>query len=123
MIIHEWLKTVKKTQDVDKVGMILVHNGVVRGKSKDGKKVEGMRLSFSPEKLDAIIAELKGSQGISDIRVWINEGYLKVGDDIMYVLVAGRTRKEVIPIFEELLERIKKEVVKEEEILCSQTLG
>ena len=36
------------------------------------------------------------------IKAWTNEGPLKVGDDIMYVLVAGRLRTNVLPTFEEL---------------------
>jgi hypothetical protein len=36
------------------------------------------------------------------IKAWINEGPLKVGDDIMYVLVAGRLKTNVLPTFEEL---------------------
>jgi hypothetical protein len=33
------------------------------------------------------------------IKAWINEAPLKVGDDIMYVLVAGRLRTNVLPTF------------------------
>ena len=40
---------------------------------------------------------------------------LKVGDDIMYVLVAGRLRTNVLPTFEELVSKIKREVVSEKE--------
>jgi len=116
-MIDEWLKEIKKTSDLDKVGMILIHNGIVRGTSKDGKKVRGMKLSYSRERLDEIVSEVKKGQGISHIRVWINEGELRVGDDIMYILVAGRVRGEVIPTFERLLERIKREAVREEEII------
>jgi hypothetical protein len=38
-----------------------------------------------------------------------------VGDDIMYVLVAGRFRTDVLPTLQELLGIIKKDVVKEQE--------
>ena len=44
------------------------------------------------------------------IKAWINEGPLKVGDDIMYVLVAGRLKTNVLPTFEELVSKIKREV-------------
>ena len=49
------------------------------------------------------------------IKACINEGPLKVGDDIMYVLVAGRLRTNVLPTFEELVSKIKREVVSEKE--------
>ena len=54
--------------------------------------------------------------GITDIRVWINEGELSVGADIMYLLVAGRLRTDVLPDFNELLSTIKNDVVQEEEM-------
>jgi molybdopterin synthase catalytic subunit len=38
-----------------------------------------------------------------------------VGDDIMMLLVAGRLRTDVLPVFQELLSIIKNEIVKEQE--------
>jgi molybdopterin synthase catalytic subunit len=55
-------------------------------------------------------------EGIVDIRAWINEGTLSVGDDIMVVCVAGRFRKDVLPVFQELIALIKTEIVLEEEL-------
>jgi molybdopterin synthase catalytic subunit len=60
--------------------------------------------------------ELSKRDGIVEIKVWINEGLLKIGDDIMYALVAGKFRTSVIPVLEELVSRIKKEIVSEKEI-------
>jgi molybdopterin synthase catalytic subunit len=51
-----------------------------------------------------------------DVRAWINQGTLKLGDDIMYVCVAGRFRKDVLPVFQELITLIKTEIVHEEEM-------
>jgi molybdopterin synthase catalytic subunit len=39
-----------------------------------------------------------------------------VGDDIMRLLVAGRFRTDVLPVFESLLTTIKQEIVREQEI-------
>lgn len=60
--------------------------------------------------------EQKAKDGIVDVRVWINEGDLKVGDDIMLLLVAGRFRTDVLPVFESTLWIVKHEIVKEEEL-------
>jgi len=65
---------------------------------------------------DDKLKEFSKREGIFQIKVWINEGELKVGDDIMLVLVAGRYRRDVLPTFEELIDKIKKEIVKEEEV-------
>ena len=50
------------------------------------------------------------------MRAWINRGKLKVGDDIMFLLVAGRFRTDVLPVFESTLSTIKNKIVKESEI-------
>jgi molybdopterin synthase catalytic subunit len=114
-VIESWLKEVKETADPDSLGMVLVHNGVVRGTSKRGEPVKGMKLSFDRSKLEACVSTYKKKEGITDIRVWINEGELSVGADIMYLLVAGRLRTDVLPVFQALLSTIKNEVVREEE--------
>jgi molybdopterin synthase catalytic subunit len=115
-MIDSWLKEVKEKADPDSLGMVLVHNGVVRGTSKSGKPVQGMKLSFDRQKLEACVNQQKQKEGISDIRAWINEGELPVGADIMYLLVAGRLRTDVLPVFEELLSTVKRDIVRELEM-------
>ena len=114
-MVEEWIADVKRDSDFRELGMILVHNGVVRATSKEGSAVSGMYLTYNKEKLDALIDEFGKREGIVTVRAWINEGKLTVGDDIMYVLVAGRLRTYVLPLLEELVARIKQEVVSEEE--------
>jgi molybdopterin synthase catalytic subunit len=115
-IIERWVKEIKGNSDFKDLGMILIHNGMVRATSKDGRTVKRMRLSYNEEKLNRLLAELSRRDGVVAVKVWINEGLLKTGDDIMYALVAGRFRTSVIPVLEELISRIKKEIVLEEEI-------
>jgi molybdopterin synthase catalytic subunit len=114
-MVEQWIADVKKGSDPGELGMILIHNGVVRATSKEGETVRGMHLTYNKEKLDALADEFGKREGILAIRAWINEGRLNVGDDIMYLLVAGRLRKYVLPTLEELVARIKQEVVSEEE--------
>lgn len=114
-MIERWITDVKKGSDFRELGMILIHNGVVRATSKDGKSVKGMRLTYDKRKLRSLVDEYMKREGIITVKAWINEGHLKVGDDIMYVLVAGRLRRYVLPTLEELVSRIKQEVVSEEE--------
>jgi molybdopterin synthase catalytic subunit len=115
-MVDQWLEEIKQSADPALLGMILVHNGVVRGTSKDGRPVSGMKLSYDQAKLEACTKRYKAREGIVDIKVWINEGELKVGDDIMMLLVAGRLRTDVLPVFQELLSTVKNDVVREEEI-------
>ncbi len=114
-MIEQWIKDIKEHSDFKELGMFLVHNGVVRATSKEGKYVQGMQLSYNKEKLGQLVNELSSRDGIIAIKVWINEGLLRVGDDIMYVLVAGKFRTYVFPVLDELVSRIKKEIVSETE--------
>ncbi|MFO7570698.1 MAG: molybdenum cofactor biosynthesis protein MoaE [Smithellaceae bacterium] len=115
-MIEKWLTEIKKACPPEALGMILVHNGVVRATSKEGATVQGMKLSFDSAALSEAVIRFKGRPGIADIRVWINEGTLHVGDDIMNLCVAGRFRTDILPVFQELLTEIKTKIVREEEI-------
>jgi molybdopterin synthase catalytic subunit len=115
-MIERWMKEVKQAAAPEELGMILVHNGIVRGASKLGKPVSGMKLSYDQEKLNSVLPIFHRRPGIVKIKVWINTGHLEVGDDIMLLLVAGRFRTDVLPVFEELLSVIKTEIVTEEEV-------
>lgn len=115
-MLDQWIKEVKNTCNPASLGMILVHNGIVRATSKEGRAVTGMNLTFDRTMLADIVDEMKKREGIVDVRIWINEGDLSVGDDIMYVLVAGRFRADILPVFQELLSKIKEEIVQEKEV-------
>ena len=123
--IDEWLREAKADPVVLQEGMFLVHNGVVRQTPKaqvrqgidDGSIVKGMEFSYDAAKVDAAIAETYKMEGIFHVRVWLNEGYLEVGDDIMYVLIGGDIRPHVIDAMQFLVGKIKNECVKETEIV------
>jgi molybdopterin synthase catalytic subunit len=114
-MIEQWISEIKNNSDFKDLGLILVHNGMVRATSKAGKAVKGMRLYYDRLKLNSLIDEFSKRDGIVAIKVWINEGILNIGDDIMYALVAGRFRTIVIPVLEEIVSKIKTEVVREDE--------
>ena len=60
--------------------------------------------------------ETKKLEGIYYVRVWLNEGELQVGDDIMYVLIGGDIRPRVIDALQSLVGKIKSECVTETEL-------
>ena len=111
--VQELIERALKKASPDRVGMVLTHLGVVRGTSRNGEKVEGMELSYDADKLSKVVEEALSREGIEAVEVWINSGSLKVGDPIMVVVVAGRFRTDVLPALEFIVERIKREVVKE----------
>lgn len=51
--------------------------------------------------------------GIFHVRVWLNEGQLDLGDDIMLVLIGGDIRPHVIDALQFLVETIKSTCVTE----------
>ena len=117
--MDSWLKEAKADRAASEVGMFLIHNGVVRQSPKakvrqgidDGSIVKGMLFSFESEKVDKFISQTRKMDGIFYIRVWLNEGNLKVGDDIMYILIGGDIRPHVIDALQFLVEKIKTECV------------
>jgi len=119
--MDEWLKEVKSDRLASQEGMYLVHNGVVRQTPKmkvrngldDGSIVTGMDFSFDKDKVDTAIAKTYEMDGIFHVRIWLNEGYLEVGDDIMYVLIGGDIRPHVIDALQFLVETIKTKCVVE----------
>ena len=72
-----------------------------------------MEFYYDAVKVDEAIAETYKMDGIFYVKVWLNEGQLEVGDDIMYVLVGGDIRPHVIDALQFLVEKIKTECVTE----------
>jgi len=114
--LDAWLAEIKASGDIEGTGMYLVHNGVVRGHSRDGRRVTGMILSVDRELLKEITESARLMEGVTHVRAWVNEGRLTVGDDIMYVLVAGDIRDHVFEALGAFVRMIKTEVVTEEEL-------
>ena len=118
--IDNWLKEAKSDPEALNEGMYLVHNGTVRQTSRakarhgvEDDDVKGMEFDYDAAKVDQAAAETKKMEGIFHVRVWLNQGQLEVGEDIMYVLVGGGIRPHVIDALQFLVAKIKNECVKE----------
>ncbi len=110
MNMESMMNQIKKHPDYHKAGMILCHNGVVRATSREGDEVTGLKVSVDHKKLDEIIKEQKKRPGIIEILIHINEEReLVVGDDVMFLVVAGNIRENVIESLTDTLNRIKRE--------------
>jgi molybdopterin synthase catalytic subunit len=108
MSVEAMMKKIKQHPDYNKAGMILGHNGVVRATSRQGDKVTGLKVTVDHEKLAKIIKEQKRRPGIIEILIEINEGNkLVVGDDVMFLVVAGNIRENVIESLTDTLNLIK----------------
>jgi len=100
----------------ERVGMILVHNGVVRGWSRrDGGTVAAVDVEPDLQKIEALRREYEQKPGIYRVLVEAKAGRLAPGDDLLFILVAGDIRENVKPVLAELLDRVKAEAVRKTE--------
>ncbi len=120
----QWLREAKADPGAAGCGMYLMHNGTVRQTARakvrhgeqDTRPVRGMQFGYDRERVDEVIAQTRAMDGVGYVRVWLNEGELGLGDDIMLVLVGGDIRPHVIDALQYLVGRIKNECVSEQEI-------
>lgn len=119
-----WLREAKAAAAAADCGMFLLHNGVVRRSAKarvrlgdeSAPEVRGMYFAYDEEKAAAAIRAAEAMEGIRFVRVWLNEGELAVGDDIMYVLIGGDIRPHVVDALQALVGTLKNECVTEREL-------
>ena len=116
MDLADLIACVKRHPNYDRVGMVLCHNGVVRGTSRDGRAVGGLRVAVDRRRLDEILETYRARPGIVDIQVEIAaDRDLAVGDDVMLLIVAGDVRENVIQTLEAALNEIKGTVTRKTE--------
>jgi len=100
-------------KQTEEAGAIAVFIGAVRGRRGDEKV---LRLEYeahkdlAEESMKKIIDEAKAKYGIIDAVIQHRLGEAKVGEDVMYVLVASRHRAEAFQALSEIVERVKHEV-------------
>ena len=99
--IDEWLREAKASENADKCGMFLAHNGIVRitPKAQVREGVEGLgevaQVDFSYD-----------AQGVEDA----------IAEAIMYVLIGADIRPHCIDALQKLVGKIKNDLVVEKEI-------
>ncbi len=110
----------KRPEFTENVGMILIHNGVVRDWSRrDRAKVIALEVSPNFQKIETLRQEYLRHPGIFDIIVEAQSGTLHPGDDLLFIIVAGDIRENIKPVLAELLDRIKAEAVHKREIFSA----
>lgn len=122
--IDQWLAEAKQDPSAAQCGMYLTHNGVVRAtpKAQVRQGVEGLppvsevEFSYDAAGLERAIEEAKTWPGIYYVRAWLNEGRVAVGGSLMYVLIGGDIRPNVVDALQKLVGHIKNELVVEKEV-------
>lgn len=120
--LTQLVNKLKKSRDFKKAGAIAIFIGVVRGEAEDGE-VQKLTIEAYEEKANEVLTKISESlrkrPGIVDVQIHHLLGEFNVGEDLVYVLVAGSHRENVFPVLEEAVERYKREVpiFKKEQIL------
>lgn len=107
------MEGIRRKGGFQKVGAIALFIGVVRGETAEGKKVRKMEVEAyeegANEALTNICNDLMAREGVIDVQIHHLIGEFEVGDDLVYVLVAGSHRKDVFTVLAEAVERYKVE--------------
>lgn len=120
------ISNAKKNNKFNEAGAIAVFIGVVRGETLDGKKVVNLKMEAYEEKANEVLAaiskELSEKPGIVDVQVHHLLGEFNVGEDVVYVSVAGSHREEVFSVLREAVARYKNEapVFKKERVVDAE---
>ncbi|MEM1726853.1 MAG: molybdenum cofactor biosynthesis protein MoaE [Nitrososphaerota archaeon] len=111
--LEEILRRVRENPELSEAGAIACFIGIVRGRSSRGEAVRKLVLEAYREEaersLEKIAKELLERPGIVDVRIHHIVGELEVGEDIVYIIVAGDHREEVFRALKDAVERMKKE--------------
>ncbi len=104
----------------DNVGMILIHNGIVRNWSrKDKNKVKALEVTPDLAKIETLRQEFLQRDGIFDIVIEAKTGEFQPGEDLLFIIVAGDIRENIKPVLAELLDRVKAEAIAKREIILN----
>lgn len=117
MDLSKKIAELKKDPEFAKnVGMILIHNGIVRGtKRGDGSPVTKLEVKADHAKIAEIAKDIEAMEGIYKVVAEAVEGVMVPGDDLLYLLVCGDIRENVKPALALLLDRVKSEAVAKKE--------
>ncbi len=90
--------------------------------------MQKLTLEAYEEKANEVLAKICGDlshkPGIVDVQIHHLLGEFNVGEDLVYVSVAGSHRTEVFPVLREAVERYKSEtpIFKKEQVLNAKSL-
>jgi molybdopterin synthase catalytic subunit len=111
--VSDLLSSIKKNSNFEKAGAIALFIGVARCETLEGEKVQKLTLEAYEEKANEVLAkicsDLSQKSGVVDVQIHHLLGEFNVGEDLVYVSVAGSHRTDVFPVLREAVERYKKE--------------
>ena len=113
LTLSDLIQSMKENADFYKAGAIATFVGVVRGQTLDGERVEKLEIEAYEEQANGVLADicedLKKRDGIVDVQIHHLIGEFNVGEDLVYVIVAGGHRQNTFRVLQEAVERYKNE--------------
>jgi molybdopterin synthase catalytic subunit len=110
------IEKIRRHPESHRIGMIASHLGIVRGHSRDGRKVVSVEVTYDMDQLNNIIKNINEMPGIVEAMIEINSGTLNIGDEVMYLAVGGDIRENVFAALIRGVDMIKKDAAKKREI-------
>lgn len=110
------IRKVKSSPNISKAGMILCHNGIVRDFSRVGQRgVRQLSVKVDKAVLETVKSWALNQPGMVAVEIEALEGDFQVGDDLLFVVLAGDVRENVFAVMRELIEKIKTTCVSKKE--------
>jgi molybdopterin synthase catalytic subunit len=122
----DMINNVKNETNFNKAGAITLFIGVVRGQAEKAEKVQKLELEAYEEKANQVLMnicdQLRKKPGVIDVQIHHLLGEFSVGEDLVYVLVAGSHRENIFSVLEEAVKRYKSEapIFKKEHVLTEK---
>jgi len=122
--IQRLINFVRSNRRFHEVGAVACFIGFVRGYTEAKKRVKRLELEAYTERAErafrAIADDIKSRPGVVEVLIHHIVGRLKVGEPILFVIVAGASRKDVFPALVETVDRVKREAaIWKKEVLTS----
>jgi molybdopterin synthase catalytic subunit len=112
--VLDLINNTKKSDNYEKAGAMALFIGVTRGETIEGEEVKKLTLEAYEEKANKVLTkicdDLSKKPDVIDVQIHHLLGEFNVGEDLVYVLVAGSHRTDVFPVLREAVERYKNEV-------------
>ncbi|MEJ2240552.1 MAG: molybdenum cofactor biosynthesis protein MoaE [Candidatus Bathyarchaeota archaeon] len=111
--LSDLLQSIKEKENSEKIGGIATFVGIVRGQTFDGQKVTGLEIEAYEDQANKILSEicndLKKREGVFDVQIHHFVGKFSIGEDLVYIVVAGAHRENIFGVLHEAVERYKSE--------------
>ena len=110
--LQDVINEARSNPESKKCGAIITFTGIVRGYTHDGKKVVKLKVEAAEAEaskaLNEISKELRSRPEIIEVLIHHLVGDFFVGEDLVYVVVMGKSRNDAFETLKQAVELYKK---------------